>query len=151
MTFERRPGSPGGADGKQASVILIDSAFQSNKATRGTKRVCQSCEVRFYDLARDPIVCPACGAKNSASAPLVLNLGAPSKVSGGKATWRSKPFKHMKPALPAEADPAPDIAVEPPEDATSPNVDQDLVLEQETDESDAADWIDRNTVEPKDS
>ena len=29
----------------------------------GTKRVCQSCEVRFYDLKRDPIICPGCGAE----------------------------------------------------------------------------------------
>ena len=29
----------------------------------GSKRVCQSCEVRFYDLRRDPIICPSCGTK----------------------------------------------------------------------------------------
>ena len=28
----------------------------------GVKRVCQSCGARFYDLMRQPIVCPACGA-----------------------------------------------------------------------------------------
>ena len=28
----------------------------------GSKRVCQSCENRFYDLRRSPIVCPSCGA-----------------------------------------------------------------------------------------
>lgn len=27
----------------------------------GTKRVCQSCAARFYDLGRAPIVCPNCG------------------------------------------------------------------------------------------
>lgn len=27
----------------------------------GTKRVCQSCAARFYDLGRSPIVCPSCG------------------------------------------------------------------------------------------
>lgn len=27
----------------------------------GTKRMCQSCGARFYDLGRSPIVCPACG------------------------------------------------------------------------------------------
>lgn len=26
----------------------------------GTKRTCQDCGVRFYDLRRDPAVCPAC-------------------------------------------------------------------------------------------
>ena len=26
----------------------------------GTKRTCQSCGTKFYDLRRDPIVCPKC-------------------------------------------------------------------------------------------
>lgn len=28
----------------------------------GTKHICNSCGVRFYDLMRSPIVCSACGA-----------------------------------------------------------------------------------------
>ncbi len=28
----------------------------------GTKRVCQSCGTRFYDLMRTPCTCPKCGA-----------------------------------------------------------------------------------------
>jgi uncharacterized protein (TIGR02300 family) len=31
-----------------------------SKPARGTKRVCQSCAARFYDLSRTPIVCPVC-------------------------------------------------------------------------------------------
>jgi uncharacterized protein (TIGR02300 family) len=31
-----------------------------SKPARGTKRVCQSCGARFYDLSRNPIVCPVC-------------------------------------------------------------------------------------------
>ena len=30
------------------------------KAARGTKRVCQHCGGKFYDLNRSPIVCPLC-------------------------------------------------------------------------------------------
>jgi uncharacterized protein (TIGR02300 family) len=26
----------------------------------GTKRICGGCETKFYDLGKDPIVCPAC-------------------------------------------------------------------------------------------
>ncbi|MGD9806835.1 MAG: TIGR02300 family protein [Hyphomicrobiaceae bacterium] len=35
----------------------------ADKAARGTKRTCQSgsCGSRFYDLGRDPIICPICG------------------------------------------------------------------------------------------
>lgn len=34
----------------------------ATKEARGTKRTCQNpdCEERFYDLNRDPIVCPIC-------------------------------------------------------------------------------------------
>jgi uncharacterized protein (TIGR02300 family) len=27
----------------------------------GTKRICHNCGARFYDLRRDPALCPACG------------------------------------------------------------------------------------------
>src|SRR6056297_1081611 len=34
----------------------------ADKAARGTKRTCQNeeCGIKFYDLNRDPIVCPDC-------------------------------------------------------------------------------------------
>lgn len=31
------------------------------KTDLGTKRLCESCESKFYDLGRTPIVCPKCG------------------------------------------------------------------------------------------
>ncbi len=34
----------------------------SIKAARGTKRLCGECENKFYDLNRDPIICPICGS-----------------------------------------------------------------------------------------
>ena len=33
------------------------------KSNWGLKRTCQSCGVRFYDLEKDPIVCPKCGTE----------------------------------------------------------------------------------------
>jgi len=33
------------------------------KPAWGIKRICHSCGIRFYDLLRDPIVCPSCGAR----------------------------------------------------------------------------------------
>jgi uncharacterized protein (TIGR02300 family) len=32
------------------------------KPELGTKRLCPSCGAKFYDLNRDPITCPKCGA-----------------------------------------------------------------------------------------
>ena len=42
--------------------------MQSARAERGTKRTCTSCGERFYDLDRDPIVCPACEFAHAPSA-----------------------------------------------------------------------------------
>ena len=38
------------------------------KAELGTKRTCPSCATRFYDLLKNPIVCPKCGANFVAAA-----------------------------------------------------------------------------------
>ena len=32
------------------------------KAEWGTKRACPKCTIRFYDLNKDPIICPSCEA-----------------------------------------------------------------------------------------
>lgn len=48
----------------------------SIKAERGTKRVCQSCGSKFYDLNRDPIVCPICQTVYQVT-------GAPSRAAAG--------------------------------------------------------------------
>ena len=34
------------------------------KASWGTKRTCQSCGARFYDLNKGPIKCPKCGREH---------------------------------------------------------------------------------------
>ncbi|MBI2718513.1 MAG: TIGR02300 family protein [Rhizobiales bacterium] len=38
------------------------------KAELGTKRTCPSCAARFYDLMKNPIVCPKCGVSFVAAA-----------------------------------------------------------------------------------
>jgi len=40
------------------------------KPELGTKRVCQSCGAKFYDLSKDPITCPKCGAIYVIAAPV---------------------------------------------------------------------------------
>ncbi|MGI9382287.1 MAG: TIGR02300 family protein [Methyloligellaceae bacterium] len=41
-----------------------------SKVARGTKRVCKSCSGKFYDLSREPIVCPLCGSTYEAEEPV---------------------------------------------------------------------------------
>lgn len=38
------------------------ASFEAARSARGGKHTCESCETRFYDLLRSPIVCPSCGA-----------------------------------------------------------------------------------------
>lgn len=40
----------------------IESEMHMPKAKLGTKRACPNCESKFYDLEKDPIVCPICGS-----------------------------------------------------------------------------------------
>ena len=43
----------------------------------GVKRTCQSCGVRFYDLRRSPIACPACKAVFTPDLPARQRRAAP--------------------------------------------------------------------------
>jgi uncharacterized protein (TIGR02300 family) len=55
---------------------------------RGTKRTCQNatCGQRFYDLERDPIMCPICGANyNLAISPAALAAAAAEEKAARKA------------------------------------------------------------------
>jgi len=87
----------------------------STKAERGTKRTCQNpeCGSRFYDLNRDPIVCPICQTVLQ----LVTSAEGPGAVaSGQEAGTRSTARRGGFP--PPAAKPAPEApAAEDDEDA----------------------------------
>ena len=52
------------------------------KSALGTKRICSGCAAKFYDLGKDPIVCPTCDT--------VYVVAPPPPVRGGRqATPRS--------------------------------------------------------------
>lgn len=40
-----------------------DEAYIVTKAELGIKRLCPNCGARYYDLNREPIVCPRCGTQ----------------------------------------------------------------------------------------
>jgi uncharacterized protein (TIGR02300 family) len=72
------------------------------KPNWGTKRTCQSCGNRFYDLGREQIACPKCGAEFDPEAVLK--------------TRRAKPAAAVKP-VPAPAPVEPDVEdIEPIEE-----------------------------------
>lgn len=51
------------------------------KPELGTKRVCQSCGAKFYDLSKDPIVCPKCGAIYEVVMPVTRGRPAAAAVA----------------------------------------------------------------------
>ncbi len=65
----------------------------ATKQARGTKRTCQSneCGARFYDLGRDPIICPICGT--------VYELASSAGAIAAAAPEPKAPRKPKKPEL----------------------------------------------------
>lgn len=45
-----------------SSICIAREDGTLPKADLGVKRQCLSCAAKFYDMNKDPIVCPACGA-----------------------------------------------------------------------------------------
>src|ERR671923_2967047 len=45
----------------EAPIFPSRGARVVAKQELGLKRICGNCGAKFYDLARDPIVCPKCG------------------------------------------------------------------------------------------
>lgn len=78
------------------------------KAEWGVKRTCASCDTRFYDLRREPILCPECGA--------TFDVGSQAKVSPARE-------RRMPVPVPKAADPLvdeEDLAEEAEEEADDP-------------------------------
>ena len=80
----------------------------STKAERGTKRTCQNpeCGSRFYDLNRDPVVCPICQTAYRIEAAPVMPLRAAAAEAALSAsrprspcTLSRKPSPKMRPRL----------------------------------------------------
>jgi uncharacterized protein (TIGR02300 family) len=121
---------------------------------RGTKRVCQACEVRFYDLMREPIACPSCGAIHKPVAQPMVEAATRVASLAGKTSWRSRGFKRPAPALPAvdaaDSHSSETAAVEDaPDEAPSQVPEDDVVLEQEADDGDVTGLLDHAAEGPK--
>ena len=132
----------------------MTTASVDSKAMRGTKRMCQACEVRFYDLMREQIVCPACGATYTPVAQPAADAGRRGAAGSAKTGWRQS-FKRPSPVLP---EPDPQI-VAPPEEVETAGAEEvpvadaapedDIVLEQEPDDADVSGLVDVDIEEPK--
>ncbi|WP_428483869.1 TIGR02300 family protein [Rhodopila sp.] len=93
------------------------------KPELGTKRVCVSCNTRFYDLAKSPAVCPKCGTEQPVEQPR-------PRRTGGNVVEDKRPKKPVP--TPEDVD----VEVEGVED-----VEEEDVLEAADDLEDDADAI----------
>jgi uncharacterized protein (TIGR02300 family) len=120
---------------------------------RGTKRTCLACEVRFFDLARNPILCPSCGAPYTPAPEQIVQARTAVASFSTKTGWRSQPFKRPQPP-PHVTDPEDSARSESlptgdaGDDAASEAPEDDVVLEQEQDDAEAPRLIDQDLTEP---
>lgn len=56
----------------------------------GLKRMCLSCGAKFYDLQRDPILCPSCGTQFDTEAATKLKRGRPVASEEKKVVQKSE-------------------------------------------------------------
>jgi uncharacterized protein (TIGR02300 family) len=123
----------------------MTTVSERSKALRGTKRVCQACEVRFYDLARDPIICPSCGAEYTPAPAPVAPSATPYTAKTG---WRRGAKRELPvPTVPNDLSEAPEVEELEDEPAAAASPDQDTVLEPEADDTDVSDLVDRDDKE----
>ncbi len=64
----------------------IEEPEDMNTSDRGLKHVCPECATKYYDLRKEVVACPRCGAK-----PLALKVrkaAQPAKKTGPKAFGR---------------------------------------------------------------
>jgi uncharacterized protein (TIGR02300 family) len=83
------------------------------KPELGIKRTCSSCGAKFYDLHKDPIVCPKCASVFIPAAP------APMSPRWGAHRWPAAVEKAAMPESELASPKQTDEAVDVTEDATS--------------------------------
>jgi uncharacterized protein (TIGR02300 family) len=117
------------------------------KAARGTKRICPNCGSKFYDLGRNPIVCPVCHSAYNASDSTARAVGGNDLDADDDAVLdkgrSGVEFVPLHEADPAQADSIPDIEgddlVDVDEDETSidPGSEEDPAFLENDDEGEA--------------
>jgi uncharacterized protein (TIGR02300 family) len=127
----------------------------STKAERGTKRTCQNpdCGSRFYDLNRDPIVCPICETSYRIEAsPSVLAAAA---AGADKVVQRKAPRKPAYPVEEVKTEDAPEADaevaladIEAEEEPAAADEDETFLEAEEEDGSDMSNIIGGPVAEP---
>ena len=108
------------------------------KPELGAKRTCQACGAKYYDLMRDPIVCPKCGTTFVAT--VIVSSAAAVRAAKAEAL-RNKKAAEDEAETPEEAEDLDTIPLEEADEDTTGVVkvagadDDDTDDEAETDET----------------
>jgi uncharacterized protein (TIGR02300 family) len=111
------------------------------KPELGSKRQCQNCGAKFFDLNRDPILCPKCGA--NFQPPVLARAAARAAAAHDQESEPPEAGPEMVSLEDAEAgdDKAPAV-VEDDVDLGDDAADDTFLEEEEEDNDDVADLID---------
>lgn len=123
------------------------------KPELGMKRQCLSCGAKFYDLNRDPIICPKCGAQFQAQQLVRRAEAAKSdddeEVASGAAEVDMVPLEEADAAAVEKEIPGDDIDLG--EDLGGDDDDTFLEQEEEEDNGDVSDLIGSDIEEDEES
>ena len=120
--------------------ISRSAAGKLAKPELGTKRQCQNCGAKFFDLNKDPIVCPKCGTVLQGAAP----VRAAAKPKEEEAALAAAPAGEEKVAEPAVDD------IDVQEDASEDGADHPF-LEEGGDADDVSNLIDGDIAPDEDT
>jgi uncharacterized protein (TIGR02300 family) len=125
------------------------TAAQSKRAARGTKRVCQACETRFYDLLRVPIMCPSCGAEYT---PAAQSPVGQRKTAVARTGWRQAAVTpaFIESTLDSPSTGNPGTAAEQEIEGAGDDTEDRLLIEQEGDDPDFTGLVEIDPGDPKD-
>ncbi len=111
------------------------------KPELGSKRQCQNCGAKFFDLNRDPILCPKCGA--NFQPPVVARAAARAAAANDEETElpaAGRKWSRLKTPKPTDDKAA--AVVEDDVDLGDDAADDTFLEEEEEDNDDVADLID---------
>ena len=127
------------------------------KTELGSKHKCQNCGTKFFDLNKDPVVCPKCGELQTIAAvpsPVRATRAAPAAAANrntdddeadgenGAEVLSLEDADQPEDGQVAAASTDDDADIETEDDANSPDDDDTFLEEEEDDDSNVSDLID---------
>ena len=120
------------------------------KPDLGTKRICLSCSAKFYDLNRNPISCPKCGAPFQFAMPSRRPDSEDDETDAAAVPGAEfVPLDAVDGDDSAKADAVEDVEIE--DDVIAGDDDTFLEAEEDEDDADVADLIDGDIEEDEET